>query len=127
MVASKPSSAAYWLKNVAYLAGLPFYAGLVRAMASRARSDEERLSIAKSVRFRGFSLRPYQVDDEILGLLEELRTRAPQRLVEIGTAQGGTLFLMLRGLSPDARVVSVDLPRGRFGGGYPHWKIPLFH
>jgi predicted O-methyltransferase YrrM len=23
--------------------------------------------------------------------------------------------------------VSVDLRRGEFGGGYPHWKIPLFH
>lgn len=121
------SEAAYWLKNSVYLAGLPVYAALLRSLEGAARSDEQRLSIVKNVRFRGFSLRPYQVDSEILGLLGALRDRAPSRLVEIGTAQGGTLFLLLRCLGKSAHVVSVDLPRGEFGGGYPHWKIPLFH
>jgi hypothetical protein len=26
----------------------------------------------------------------------------------------------------DAKIISVDLPRGEFGGGYPVWKIPLY-
>jgi predicted O-methyltransferase YrrM len=26
----------------------------------------------------------------------------------------------------DAHVMSVDLPRGAFGGGYPLWKVPLY-
>lgn len=121
------SDLAYWIKNSAYLFGLPAYAALIRLLDAEARSDEDRLAIAKKYRFRGFSLRPYQVDAEILGLLAELRGRKPTRLVEIGTAQGGTLFLILRSLPAGARVVSVDLPRGQFGGGYPHWKIPLFH
>jgi len=117
----------YWVKNSAYLLALPAYAALVRLREAEAATDEDRLRIAKKYRFRGLSLRPYQVDSEILGLLAELRQRAPSRLVEIGTAQGGTLFLMLRSLPARAHVVSVDLPRGQFGGGYPHWKIPLFH
>lgn len=116
----------YWLKNAAYLAGLPVFATVLFAVTGRDRTDRERLSMAKKVRFRGYSLRPYQVDDEILGLLSELRGRGASRIVEIGTARGGTLFLLLRSLPGSAHVVSVDLHRGAFGGGYPHWKIPLF-
>lgn len=121
------SSLGYWAKNSAYLVGLPVYATVLRSLVARAATDAQRLSIVKKVRFRGYSMRPYQVDDEILGLLAELRQRAPQRLVEIGTAQGGTLFLLARALPSSAHVVSVDLPHGEFGGGYAHWKIPLFH
>ena len=46
--------------------------------------------------------------------------------MEIGTANGGTLFLFARVSSPDAVIISIDLPHGRFGGGYPEWKIPLY-
>jgi len=122
-----PADIAYWFKNSAYLAGLPIYAAILRSRVARVATDAERLSIVKKFRFRGFSLRPYQVDDEILSLLAELRQRAPRRLIEIGTAQGGTLFLLARSLPASAHVVSVDLRHGQFGGGYPHWKILLFH
>jgi predicted O-methyltransferase YrrM len=121
------SAPAYWFKNAAYMVGLPLYAALLRGLSARARSDAERLSVARKVRFRGFSVRPYQVDEEILELLEELKKHSPRRLVEIGTAQGGTLFLMLRSLARTSHLVSIDLPHGPFGGGYAHWKIPLFH
>ena len=47
-------------------------------------------------------------------------------ILEIGTAGGGTLFWFTRVAKPDATIISVDLPGGRFGGGYPRWKIPLF-
>jgi predicted O-methyltransferase YrrM len=123
---AEDSPPVYWLKNAAYLAGLPAYVGVIRAMTWRAESDKERLEIAKKVRFRGYSLRPYQMDGEILALLEEFRRRNVRRIVEIGTARGGTLFLFLRSLPASAHVVSVDLRRGEFGGGYAHWKIPLF-
>ena len=124
---AKESQTVYWLKNAAYALGLPAYALLMRSLSSGARTDRERLALARRVRFRGYSLRPYQVDDEIVALLAELRSRNPRRVVEIGTARGGTLFLLLRALAREAHVVSVDLHRGEFGGGYPHWKIPLFH
>lgn len=117
----------YWLKNAAYLAGVPAYAALMLGLSTRAKTDRERLDLARKVRFRGFSLRPYQVDEEILGLLAELHEHRAERVVEIGTARGGTLFLLLRSLPPRAHVVSVDLHHGNFGSGYPHWKIPLFH
>jgi predicted O-methyltransferase YrrM len=67
-----------------------------------------------------------QVRSEILALAKLLQTSAPKRSLEIGTNYGGTLFLLCA-LSPaDAKIISVDLPYGLFGGGYPLRKIPLF-
>lgn len=28
--------------------------------------------------------------------------------------------------SPDSTIISIDLPSGPFGGGYPSWRIPLY-
>jgi hypothetical protein len=58
-----------------------------------------------------------QVRSEILALAKLLQTSAPKRSLEIGTNYGGTLFLLCA-LSPaDAKIISVDLPHGLFGGG----------
>ena len=46
--------------------------------------------------------------------------------MEIGTADGGTLFMLSRVADPAALLVSLDLPGGKFGGGYPKWKTKLF-
>jgi predicted O-methyltransferase YrrM len=124
---ARDSSVRYWIKNAAYVTGVPAYALLMREASRRAGTDLERVQLARRLAYRGFSLRPYQVDQEIAQLLEELRSRNVRRAVEIGTARGGTLFLLTQALSPGARLVSVDLHFGPFGGGYPHWKIPLFH
>jgi predicted O-methyltransferase YrrM len=67
-----------------------------------------------------------QVRSEILALAKLLQASAPKRSLEIGTNYGGTLFLLCT-LSPaDAKIISLDLPDGLFGGGYPLRKIPLF-
>jgi len=59
-------------------------------------------------------------------LAKLLQATPPKRSLEIGTNYGGTLFLLCT-LSPsDAKIISVDLPSGRFGGGYPRRKAPLF-
>ena len=46
--------------------------------------------------------------------------------MEIGTAGGGTLFLFTWVADPEAKIISIDLPGGPFGGGYPKWKMPLY-
>jgi predicted O-methyltransferase YrrM len=126
-VKTRESPLRYWVKNAVYASGVPAFAMLMRTALSRAADDRERVRLARNLAFRGFSLRPYQVEDEIVQLLAELRARGVERAVEIGTARGGTLSLLLQALQPSAHVVSVDLHFGPFGGGYPHWKIPLFH
>jgi len=59
-----------------------------------------------------------QKGDELAALGEILTARRPERALEIGTARGGTLFFLTRLASPTATIVSLDLPGGRFGGGY---------
>ena len=61
---------------------------------------------------------PWQVPSELTALGEILASRRPGYALEIGTAQGGTLLFLTRLASPKATIVSVDLPGGRFGGGY---------
>jgi predicted O-methyltransferase YrrM len=55
-----------------------------------------------------------------------LAKRKPRYILEIGTARGGTLFLFARVASSDALIMSIDLPGGKFGGGYPNWRVPLY-
>ncbi|MFD1341148.1 class I SAM-dependent methyltransferase [Litorisediminicola beolgyonensis] len=74
----------------------------------------------------GRAIRPMQLLDELAGLIEVVAETRPKRLVEIGTARGGTLMLLCRFAAPDATIVSVDLPYGRNGGGYPKWKMPFY-
>jgi predicted O-methyltransferase YrrM len=63
---------------------------------------------------------------EFLQLLEEIRTLKPRRILEIGTANGGTIFLLARAALPDATLATVDLPAKGQPHGYPSWKEPIF-
>ena len=67
-----------------------------------------------------------QVRSEIVALGKILQAHTPARSLEIGTNYGGTLLLLCNLSPPGAKIISVDLPSGRFGGGYPRRKIPLF-
>jgi hypothetical protein len=69
---------------------------------------------------------PMQVREEIAGLLAILGKRRIKRFMEIGTAKGGTLFLFCKTFGSGASGISVDLPNGKFGGGYPEYRIPLY-
>ncbi len=63
---------------------------------------------------------------EIAAFLSRMAALRPRVVVEIGTASGGTLFLLARAAAPDALLVSLDLPGGSFGGGYQAWRKPLY-
>jgi predicted O-methyltransferase YrrM len=86
------------------------------------------LDVLVKLATRGYwhAIIPIQRPREILALLRILKQARPQRILEIGTASGGTLFLFTRIAAADAQLVSIDLPGGPGGGGYPSWKIPLF-
>lgn len=75
--------------------------------------------------FFGF-IRPMQVKYEFLKLLEVFRGQNPRYILEIGTANGGSLFSFCKLAEDDATIISIDLPGGDFGGGYPEWKIPVY-
>jgi predicted O-methyltransferase YrrM len=61
----------------------------------------------------------------MLRFLTVLSEEPPRSIVELGTAQGGTLFLFARVAAADATIVTIDLPAGPFGGGYPRTHIPM--
>lgn len=63
-----------------------------------------------------------QVKEEILALAKLVEKENPKYLLEIGTANGGSLFLFAKLAHPEATIISIDLPGGRYGGGYPKFK-----
>lgn len=69
---------------------------------------------------------PWQHRSEILELARIIAAKKPRTVLEIGTASGGTLFLAACLAADDALIISIDLPDGLFGGGYPAWKRPLY-
>lgn len=71
-------------------------------------------------------LKPLQIRSEVVRFLEVVRKEKPKTLVEIGTAKGGTLLLLCRVVSPEATIISIDLPQGPYGGGYPAWAAPFY-
>lgn len=74
----------------------------------------------------GCIFRPLQKPAEIRELFARVRALRPRTVLEIGTNNGGTLFLLCRAAAPDATVISVDLPSGSFGGGYSAYRIPYY-
>jgi predicted O-methyltransferase YrrM len=61
-----------------------------------------------------------QAPEEIGWLLDKVRAAQPHRIVEIGTAHGGTLYLWSRVAPPGALLVAVDSsPLGRLGRWAP--------
>ncbi len=86
-------------------------------------------SLNNLIRFSSHSvfsinINPSQIHYEVLELLKILNEKKPEVIVEIGTANGGTLFLFTRVASPEAKIISIDLPSD--DGGYPKWKTPLY-
>jgi predicted O-methyltransferase YrrM len=74
----------------------------------------------------GGLIMPLQVRSEILQLLNIIQSKLPKYVLEIGTSNGGTLFLLSRVATEDACMISIDLPLGAYGGGYPAWKRPFY-
>lgn len=74
----------------------------------------------------GGLIMPLQVRSEILQLINIIQLKPPKYVLEIGTSNGGTLFLLSRAATEDACMISIDLPLGAYGGGYPAWKRPFY-
>jgi predicted O-methyltransferase YrrM len=72
------------------------------------------------------SIKPIQVKSEIFNLMNRVKKIKPKIVCEIGTARGGVLYLLTRVSAPDAVIISIDLPQGKFGGGYSSGEIPLY-
>jgi predicted O-methyltransferase YrrM len=118
------------------------FVALVRGILIRLRMEyillPFALAIIKNIEFKdintlidfsfrgvGGIIRPLQIKSEMLRLLEIVSKRKPEIIIEIGTYNGGTLFLFSRVASEQAVLISIDYPDVRFFGGYEPWRSGL--
>lgn len=69
---------------------------------------------------------PIQSRVELVAALKVVQQLQPRTTMELGTANGGTLFMLTRVSAPDALILSLDLPGGDWGGGYGEERVPLY-
>ncbi|MEM1355399.1 MAG: class I SAM-dependent methyltransferase [Planctomycetota bacterium] len=91
-------------------------------------SQASRFAVPFAFRGRRYfrSIKPLQTPGEIQGAFELCCQIKPQRVLEIGTAKGGTLYLWCQAAADDATLISIDLPGGKFGGGYVQPRAELY-
>jgi predicted O-methyltransferase YrrM len=77
------------------------------------------IDFATQFRRAKLGIAPLQARQEIEPLLEILRSEEPRTVLEIGTDEGGSLFLWARVASRDAVLISVDLAGGILAGRGP--------
>ncbi len=85
-----------------------------RIASATIRSGPRAVVLTRGAKQRGAK----QKTREFAALVSLLRPRNLTVVVEIGTLHGGTLWTWCQLATPDALIVSIDLPGGSFGGGY---------
>ncbi len=63
--------------------------------------------------------RTFQNKEEISKFIKIIAKERPKLVLEIGTARGGSLFLLTKFSNSNSHIISLDLPGGIHGGGYP--------
>lgn len=108
--------------------------GAARIFRTAPQDVEEAVDFAYNFRFADLTILPIQIRSEFRALLGMLERTPPRTVLEIGTARGGTLFLFTRVSSPEAILISVDLPPedlpveqpASFGGANYGPRKPLY-
>lgn len=121
---TKTTNYLFFLYNHYFFPILPFAIVKIWFLKRKKLNLNELFDISFSV--LGGLIQPMQIKAEFVELLKILEVAKPKVIVEIGTANGGTLFLLTKVAPDNATIISIDLPRGEFGGGYPRWKVPLY-
>lgn len=95
-------------------------------LAGAPNTPEGWISITEAYRGKGWfaDISAWQVRSEFLQMLEYVSAIRRQVILEIGTAKGATLLAWCR--MATKKVISVDLPGGIHGGGYPAIKQRLY-
>ena len=121
------------LKTLLGFAAIIFAKIKLKKSVAKCKSWKELIDLAYTFQFKGymnfffsFGIVPLQVKEELIDFLKIFIKQHPKVIFECGTASGGNLFLLTRFSDRDSTIISVDLPDGKFGGGYPSWKIPFY-
>ncbi len=98
---------------------------ILRKSTARVTNMTRLIELAFQFDHGGIRIAPMQIRSEITAFLKFLETRRPERVLEIGTARGGTFFLLSRAASEDAQLITLDLPNGLFGADSYPWRPHL--
>lgn len=100
----------------------------VKELESKLLSPWARFAIPFAFGGRGHfkKIEPRQNPYEIECLFKAVHQINPQRILEIGTARGGSLYLWTQAATDNATIVSLDLPGGDYGGAYLECRIPFY-
>jgi cephalosporin hydroxylase len=95
-------------------------------LLAEVHTPRDAVNLTFQYRGHGFYklLRPNQDKGEITQLAERVRAIVPKVIVEIGTRDGGTLFVWSQ--CAPALLISIDLPGGIHGGGYAMQRSRLY-
>ncbi len=101
-------------------------AELKELLATQPATPAGWAGITEKYRGRGWfvDMRAWQVPSEFESMIRLVQEAKPSRIMEIGTAKGATLLCWCRIAS--SQVISVDLPGGIHGGGYPAVKQSFY-
>jgi predicted O-methyltransferase YrrM len=72
-------------------------------------------------KYLNLNIKPTQVKSEITKLCRLLVKNKLKNILEIGTADGGTLFIFSNIVENNGKIISIDLPIG-----YPLWRVKLY-
>jgi predicted O-methyltransferase YrrM len=97
----------------------------VRTEAGKIASIEAAVEYAYQFAHFGIRFEPNQIRPEILSFLKLIEKHPPATVLEIGTERGGTFFLFTQVATPDALLISLDLPPSP-GCQYPAWREKLY-
>lgn len=115
-----------WMQNQNGATTPRLSAQLSRELSARGwcRADTPHLDHLLEKAFTVFPA--IQNPKELRRFLDEVETRAPRTVVEIGTDSGGVLYCLSQLAHPDALLVSIDFRDGPYGRGQDDEDCRLF-
>lgn len=119
-----------WLRNVLFdFAYWPQSKNEFIQLNAEVSTIDEAVDLLWKYHGKGFyrNLKPNQDRGEIIQLGQRVTALKPKVIVEIGTRDGGSLYLWRKCVETADLVVSIDLPHGIHGGGYHPKRAKLFN
>ncbi|NVM35979.1 MAG: class I SAM-dependent methyltransferase [Candidatus Lokiarchaeota archaeon] len=122
----------FFLKNLT-LSLMYYCAGKdLKKKSAKSRSLKELVDLALNYNYSICKYLPpmliltaQQIKSELNKFSKLLISKKPKTVLEIGTANGGTLFLLSRLSKPNSVIISVDLPESPYMGGIDY-KSKIF-
>jgi predicted O-methyltransferase YrrM len=99
---------------------------LLRKSEGECKTMEDYFNLISSFRFGPICIKAWQKKSEMLKFLEFMNKLKPKFILEIGTCDGGTLYLFSKAAPSNATIASIDVPPGPPFYGYSRWRERIY-